>query len=93
MKYWMQSARRRMEARGTVGDLHRALGIPRDRPITNAQLIAAWRRAKRSGNTRLLRMILFAANARGLKLPKVREQQARSAAAAIRRRRRRRRAA
>lgn len=45
------------------GDLHKALGIPQDKPIPEAKLDAA----KRSSNAHVREMATFAKNARGFK--------------------------
>jgi len=45
------------------GDLHKALGIPQDKPIPEAKLDAA----KSSSNAHVREMATFAKNARGFK--------------------------
>lgn len=54
-----------MEKKGTVGALHRQLGVSEGSKIPTSKLSAAKARAKRTGNTKLMRRITFAENARG----------------------------
>lgn len=61
-KKWIQKARKSMERRGTVGSLHRALGVPEDETIPAKKMAAAASRAKRTGNTALAKKVNFARN-------------------------------
>lgn len=67
----MQKARRSMEKRGTVGSLGKKDPTPGDKKLSNADLRTLWRRAHRTNDTKLMKQVLFAANARKLKLPKI----------------------
>jgi hypothetical protein len=62
---WIGEARAKMEKKGTVGALHRQLGVSEGSKIPTSKLSAAKARAKRTGNTKLMRRITFAENARG----------------------------
>lgn len=73
-KKWMGKARRSMERRGTVGSLKAKDPTPGDKKLTDADLRTLWARAQRTGDTALKRKIVFAANARGMKLPKSKEK-------------------
>jgi len=44
--------------------LHKELGIKEDEPITAGQLMRAKSNAKRTGNTKEMRRVVFAENAR-----------------------------
>jgi len=59
---WAQKARKSMQRRGTEGSLHRALGVPEGEKIGASRLAGAKARAKRTGNTKLMRKVLFAQN-------------------------------
>jgi hypothetical protein len=59
---WAQKARKSMERRGTEGSLHRALGVSENEKIGEGRLAAAKARAKRTGNTKLMKKVLFAQN-------------------------------
>jgi hypothetical protein len=61
-KQWIQKARDRMEKKGTVGSLHRALGVPQGQKIPAAKMAAGRARANRTGNTALQKKLQFAAN-------------------------------
>jgi hypothetical protein len=61
-KNWIGKARARMERKGTVGALHRDLGVPQGDKIPAGKLTAAASRAERSGNTQLARRVNFARN-------------------------------
>lgn len=72
---WMQRVRRRMERRGTVGALHRQLGIPEGKPIPSElieeKLRALRRKSKAAGGRGLtvgerllVRRLAFAKGAR-----------------------------
>jgi hypothetical protein len=58
-KKWIQGAREKMEKKGTVGSLHRALGVPEGEKIPQAKLAAA--KKNRPG---LRKKIQFAENVR-----------------------------
>lgn len=62
MAKWIQKARAKMEKKGTVGALHRDLGVPEGEKIPAGKLAAAASRAERTGNTRLARRVNFARN-------------------------------
>jgi hypothetical protein len=64
MAKWIQKARDKMEKKGTVGALHRELGVPAGQKIGSGKLAAAASRAKRSGDTKLARRVQFAENVR-----------------------------
>ena len=57
-KKWISKARKKMERKGTVGSLHRALGVPAGEKIPASKLA----KAKRSKNPALRRKANFAAN-------------------------------
>jgi hypothetical protein len=59
---WAQKARKSMERRGTVGSLHRALNVPEGEKIGASKLASAKARAKRTGNTKLMKKVTFAQN-------------------------------
>jgi hypothetical protein len=63
-KNWIGKARQKMERKGTVGGLHRDLGVPAGKPIPPAKLAAGEARAERTDNTQLKRRIQFARNVR-----------------------------
>lgn len=67
-KKWMQGARAGMEKRGTVGSLKSKDPTPGDKKLTDDDLRKLWKRAQSTGDLKLKRKVLFAANARGLKL-------------------------
>ena len=46
------------------GGLHRSLKMKQDKPISDAKLEAAKRKAKRTGNKKLMKRVVFAQNAR-----------------------------
>ena len=58
-KKWIQEARGKMEKKGTVGSLHRALNVPKSQKIPEAKLQAA--KKDRPG---LRKKIQFAENVR-----------------------------
>lgn len=62
---WIGKARASMERKGTVGALHRQLGVAEGKKIPTKKLAAAASRAKRTGNTKLARRVQFAENVRG----------------------------
>lgn len=64
MAKWIQKARDKMEKKGTVGALHRDLGVAQGAKIPAGKLAAAGARAKRTGNTKLERRVQFAENVR-----------------------------
>lgn len=64
MAKWIQQAREKMEKKGTVGALHRDLGVAQGKRIPAGKLAAAASRAKRSGSTKLERRVQFAENVR-----------------------------
>ena len=57
-KKWIGKAVKKMKAKGTVGSLHRALGVPQGKKIPASKLA----RAKRSKNPALRKKANFAAN-------------------------------
>jgi hypothetical protein len=57
MAKWIQKAREKMEKKGTVGSLHRALGVPEGKKIPQAKLSVA--KKNRPG---LAKKIQFAEN-------------------------------
>ena len=59
---WIQGAREKMERKGTVGALHRSLGVPEGEKIPASKLAAAASRARTTGNTKLARRVAFARN-------------------------------
>jgi hypothetical protein len=61
---WIGPARERMEKKGTVGALHKQLGVASGNKIPASKLSAAKARAKRTGNTQLMRRVTFAQNVR-----------------------------
>lgn len=61
---WIGPARERMERKGTVGSLHKALGVPQGDTIPEKKLSVAKSRAERAGNTKMIRKITFAENVR-----------------------------
>ena len=61
---WIGPARERMEKKGTVGALHKQLGVAAGDKIPASKLSAAKSRAKRTGNTQLMRRVTFAQNVR-----------------------------
>jgi hypothetical protein len=61
---WIGPARERMEKKGTVGALHKQLGVASGDKIPSGKLSAAKARAKRTGNTQLMRRVTFAQNVR-----------------------------
>lgn len=63
-KNWIAGARAKMEKKGTVGALHRQLGVPAGAKIPTSKLAAAKSRAKSSDNTQLARRVQFAENVR-----------------------------
>jgi hypothetical protein len=63
-KKWIQQAAASMKRRGTVGSLHRALGVPEDKPISASKMAAGRSRANRTGNTALKKKLQFAENVR-----------------------------
>jgi hypothetical protein len=63
-KKWIQKARTSMERRGTVGSLHRALGVPEGKTIPASKMAAGRARADRTGNTALKKKLQFAENVR-----------------------------
>lgn len=65
---WMGDARKRMEKKGTVGSLSKKDPTPGDKKLTDADLRTLWAKAHRTKDSALLKQVLFAANARGLKL-------------------------
>lgn len=73
-KKWMGKARARMERKGTVGSLRAKDPTPGDKKLSDQDLRTLWSRAQRTGDTALKRKVLFAANARGMKLPKSKKE-------------------
>jgi hypothetical protein len=63
-KNWIAGAREKMEKKGTVGALHRDLGVKEGEKIPAGKLAAAKSRADRTGNTKLARRVQFAENVR-----------------------------
>jgi hypothetical protein len=63
-KKWIQQARSKMEKKGTVGALHKQLGVPAGAKISAGKLAGAKARADRTGNTQLARRVQFAENVR-----------------------------
>jgi hypothetical protein len=63
-KNWIAGVRTKMEKKGTVGALHRSLGVPSGEKIPAGKLSAAKSRAAKSGNTQLARRVQFAENVR-----------------------------
>jgi hypothetical protein len=61
---WIAGARAEMDRKGTHGALHRELGVPSGEKIPAAKLSAAKARAERTGDTKLLRRVVFAENVR-----------------------------
>ena len=59
---WAQKARKSMERRGTEGSLHTALNVTQDEKIGASRLAGAKAKAKRTGNTKLMKKVLFAQN-------------------------------
>jgi hypothetical protein len=59
MKKWIQEARTKMERKGTVGSLHRALGVPEGKKIPEAKMEAA-----KKSRPALRKKIQFAENVR-----------------------------
>ena len=57
-KQWIQKATNKMEKKGTVGSLHRALGVPEGKKIPPAKLSAA----KNSSSAAIRKKANFAAN-------------------------------
>jgi hypothetical protein len=57
-KQWAQKARDRMEKKGTVGSLHRALGVPEGKKIPPAKMAAA----KNSSSPAIRKKANFAIN-------------------------------
>jgi hypothetical protein len=64
MANWIGKARAKMEKKGTVGALHRQLGVPSGEKIPAGKLAAAKSRAGKTGNTQLARRVQFAENVR-----------------------------
>ena len=64
MAKWIGKARDKMEKKGTVGALHRDLGVPLGQKIPASKLAGAKSRADRAGNTKLARRVQFAENVR-----------------------------
>lgn len=62
---WIGKARASMEKRGTVGALHKELGVPGGKKIGSGVLATAKARAKRTGNSTLMKRVTFAQNVRG----------------------------
>lgn len=60
MAKWIQKARERMERKGTVGALHRSLGVPAGEKIPSGKL----RTAAKSRNKKLAARARFALNVR-----------------------------
>lgn len=58
-KKWIQGAVNKMEKKGTVGSLHRALGVPEGKKIPTAKMEAA-----KSSRPELRKKIQFAENVR-----------------------------
>jgi hypothetical protein len=56
---WIQQAREKMERKGTVGSLHRALGVPEGQKIPEAKMEAA-----KKSRPALRKKIQFAENVR-----------------------------
>ena len=71
---WMAKARAGMERRGTAGSLRKKDPTPGDKKLTDADLRSLWAQAQRNDDTALKRKVLFAANARGQKLSKVKDK-------------------
>ena len=63
-KKWIQAAAAKMKKKGTVGALHRQLGVKEGEKIPASKLAAAAARAERTGNTKLARRVAFARNVR-----------------------------
>jgi hypothetical protein len=61
-KQWIGKARERMEKKGTVGSLHRALGVPEGEKIPASKMAAGQKRANRTGNAALKKKLQFAEN-------------------------------
>lgn len=61
---WIGPARARMEKKGTVGSLHKALGVPQGDKIPGKMLSTAKAKAEHAGNTKMIRKITFAENVR-----------------------------
>jgi len=59
VKNWIGPARERMEKKGTVGSLHRALGVPEGKKIPEAKMEAA-----KKSRPALRKKIQFAENVR-----------------------------
>jgi hypothetical protein len=62
--HWIQGAREKMEKKGTVGALHREMGVPAGSKIPARKLSAAKSEAEKTGNTKMLRRVQFAQNVR-----------------------------
>jgi len=62
---WIQKAREKMEAKGTVGSLRKEAGAKKGEPIAASKLAALGAKAKKTGNTELAQKVNFAKNVRG----------------------------
>jgi hypothetical protein len=62
--HWIQGAREKMEKKGTVGALHREMGVKQGEKIPEKKLETAKAKAEKSGNTKMIRRITFAENVR-----------------------------
>lgn len=78
-KRWMGAARKRMERKGTTGSLRaiaqrRGLLSGKDDNLNESDIRTLYSSAQRSGDTKLIRKVVQAANMMGVRLPKPKEK-------------------